>query len=208
MEKTQERKMPFTLPDLPYAKDALVPYMSAETFDFHHGKHHLAYVNKANELAAGTEFEKMGLEQAVIAAKKSGNQKLFNQLGQIYNHNLFWLSMAPNAGGAKMPSSLEKKIAEDIGGFDALRAAIIEKGTTQFGSGWVWLAQDNASGKLEVLNSSNAETPLTDGKTPLLTCDVWEHAYYIDYRNARPKFLEAWIDHLANWEFAAKNLKG
>lgn len=199
--------MAFTLPDLPYAKDALVPYMSAETFEFHHGKHHLAYVNKANELASGTEFEKMSVEQAAVAAKKAGNQKLFNQIGQIYNHNLFWLSMAPNAGGPKMPGNLEKKIAEDIGGFDALRAALIDKGTTQFGSGWAWLVMDNATGKLEVLNSANAETPLTDNKTPLLTCDVWEHAYYIDYRNARPKFLEAWIDHLANWEFAAAQLE-
>ncbi|HNQ92286.1 MAG TPA: superoxide dismutase [Alphaproteobacteria bacterium] len=199
--------MAFVLPDLPYAKDALVPYMSAETFEFHHGKHHLAYVNKANELAAGTEFESMSLEQAAVATKKTGNQKLFNQIGQIYNHNLFWLSMAPNAGGSRMPGTLEKKIAEDIGGFDALRAALIDKGTTQFGSGWAWLVMDNATGKLEVLNSANAETPLTDNKTPLLTCDVWEHAYYIDYRNARPKFLEAWIDHLANWEFAAAQLE-
>lgn len=199
--------MAFTLPDLPYAKDALVPYMSAETFEFHHGKHHLAYVNKANELASGTEFEKMSVEQAAVAAKKAGNQKLFNQIGQIYNHNLFWLSMAPNAGGSKIPGNLEKKIAEDIGGFEALRAALIDKGTTQFGSGWAWLVMDNATGKLEVLNSANAETPLTDNKTPLLTCDVWEHAYYIDYRNARPKFLEAWIDHLANWEFAAAQLQ-
>jgi len=198
--------MSFTLPELPYAKDALVPYMSAETFDFHHGKHHLAYVNKANELAAGTPFEAMTLEQAAVATKKAGNQKLFNQIGQIYNHNLFWTSMAPNAGGKKMPGNLEKKIAEDIGGYDALRAALIDKGTTQFGSGWAWLVLDNTTGKLEVVSTANAETPLTDNKTPLLTCDVWEHAYYIDYRNARPKFLEAWIDNLANWEFAAQML--
>lgn len=195
--------MPFILPELPYAKDALVPYMSSETFDFHHGKHHLAYVNKANELASGKKYESMSLEQAAIAAKNDGDQKLFNQIGQIYNHNLFWVSMAPNAGGPKMPSNLEKKIKEDIGGYEALRAALLDKGTTQFGSGWAWLALDNLTGRLEVLSTSNAETPLTDGKTPLLTCDVWEHAYYIDYRNARPKFLEAWIDHLANWEHAA-----
>jgi len=199
--------MAFKLPDLPYAMDALVPYMSAETFEYHHGKHHLAYVNKANELAAGTEYESMSLEQAAVAAKKAGNQKLFNQIGQIYNHNLFWESMAPNGGGNKMPGNLEKKITEDIGGYDALRKALLDAGTTQFGSGWAWLVLDNATGKLEVTNSGNAETPLTDGKTPLLTCDVWEHAYYIDYRNARPKFLEAWIDNLANWEHAAKLLE-
>jgi Fe-Mn family superoxide dismutase len=199
--------MSFSLPELPYAKDALVPYMSAETFDFHHGKHHLAYINKANELAAGTEFDSLSVEQATLAIKKAGNQKLFNQVGQIYNHNFFWLSMKPNGGGNKLPALLEKKIAEDIGGFDALKAALIDKGTTQFGSGWVWLVADNTTGKLEVLSSANAETPLTEGKTPLLTCDVWEHAYYIDYRNARPKFLEAWIDHLANWDFAAANLE-
>ncbi|MBL8639680.1 MAG: superoxide dismutase [Alphaproteobacteria bacterium] len=198
--------MAFTLPELPYAKDALMPYMSAETFEYHHGKHHLAYVNKANELAAGKKYETMSLEQAAIAAKKDGEQKLFNQIGQIYNHNLFWVSMAPNGGGAKMPGNLEKKIREDIGGYDALRAALLDKGTTQFGSGWAWLVLDNASGKLEVVSTGNAETPLTDNKTPLLTCDVWEHAYYIDYRNARPKFLEAWIDHLANWEHAAELL--
>lgn len=198
--------MAFTLPELPYAKDALMPYMSAETFEYHHGKHHLAYVNKANELAAGKKYETMSLEQAAIAAKKDGEQKLFNQIGQIYNHNLFWVSMAPNGGGAKMPGNLEKKIREDIGDYDALRAALLDKGTTQFGSGWAWLVLDNASGKLEVVSTGNAETPLTDNKTPLLTCDVWEHAYYIDYRNARPKFLEAWIDHLANWEHAAELL--
>lgn len=198
--------MAFTLPELPYAKDALMPYMSAETFEYHHGKHHLAYVNKANELAAGKKYETMSLEQAAIAAKKDGEQKLFNQIGQIYNHNLFWVSMAPNGGGSKMPGNLEKKIREDIGGYDALRAALLDKGTTQFGSGWAWLVLDNASGKLEVVSTGNAETPLTDNKTPLLTCDVWEHAYYIDYRNARPKFLEAWIDHLANWEHAAELL--
>lgn len=199
--------MPFVLPPLPYAKDALVPYMSAETFDYHHEKHHQAYVTKANELAAGTEFENMSLVDAAIAVKKAGNQKLFNQIGQIYNHNLFWESMAKNGGGNKLPSILEKKVNEDIGGYDALRAALIEKGITQFGSGWIWLAIDNSTGKLEVSNSSNAETPLTENKTPLLTCDVWEHAYYIDYRNARPKFLEAWIDNLANWELAAKTLE-
>lgn len=198
--------MAFTLPELPYAKDALMPYMSAETFDYHHGKHHLAYVNKANELAAGKKYETLSLEQAAIAAKKDGEQKLFNQIGQIYNHNLFWVSMAPNGGGAKMPGNLEKKIREDIGGYDALRAALLDKGTTQFGSGWAWLVMDNSSGKLEVVSTGNAETPLTDNKTPLLTCDVWEHAYYIDYRNARPKFLEAWVDHLANWEHAAELL--
>lgn len=198
--------MAFTLPELPYAKDALMPYMSAETFEYHHGKHHLAYVNKANELAAGKKYESMSLEAATIAAKKDGEQKLFNQIGQIYNHNLFWVSMAPNGGGSKMPGNLEKKIREDIGDYDALRAALLDKGTTQFGSGWAWLVLDNASGKLEVVSTGNAETPLTDNKTPLLTCDVWEHAYYIDYRNARPKFLEAWIDHLANWEHAAELL--
>ena len=199
--------MAFSLPELPYAKDALGPYMSSESFDFHHGKHLLAYVNKANELVAGTEFEKLSLEEAAVAVKKAGNQKLFNQIGQIYNHNLFWMSMSPKGGGNKLPGNLEKKVIADIGSYDALKAALIEKGTTQFGSGWAWLVMDNTTGKLEVTNSANAETPLTDAKTPLLTCDVWEHAYYIDYRNARPKFLEAWIDHLANWEYASQVLE-
>jgi len=194
--------MTFTLPTLPYEKNALEPHMSAETFDYHHGKHHQAYINVANDLIPGSGLEGLSLDDALMKAEG----KLFNQLGQHYNHSLFWESMAPNGGGNDMPAELAERIDSDLGGFDTFRADFIAKGTGQFGSGWVWLVLDNASGKLEIVTTLNAECPLTDGKTPLLVCDVWEHAYYIDYRNARPKFLETFVDHLANWENATARL--
>ncbi len=195
--------MSFTLPDLPYAKDALAPHMSAETFDYHHGKHHQAYINVANDMLPGSGLEGLSLEESIMKAEG----KLFNQLGQHYNHSLFWESMAPNGGGKNIPSALSDKIDSDLGGYDSFRADFIAKGMGQFGSGWVWLVQDNASGKLEVINTANADCPLTENKTPLLVCDVWEHAYYIDYRNARPKFLDVFLDHLVNWENATTRLK-
>lgn len=197
--------MTFELPKLPYAYDALAPYMSAETLEFHHDKHHLAYVDKGNELIAGTELEGMSLEDAMVAAHKDpAKAGLFNQLGQHYNHIHFWNWMAPNGGGTKMDGALEKKITEDIGGYDAFKAKFIEAGMTQFGSGWCWLAMDNASGKLEIVKTPNGENPVVFGKTALLGCDVWEHSYYIDYRNARPKYLEAFVDNMINWDYVAE----
>jgi len=194
--------MPFTLPDLPYAYDALSPYMSAETLQFHHDKHHKAYVDKGNELIQGTGLEKLSLEEAMIAAfKDKSKAALFNQLGQHFNHIHFWHWMAPKGGGSKIPGSLAKKIDSDLEGFDGFRKKFIDAGTGQFGSGWCWLAMDNASGKLEVMKTANGENPLVHGKTPLLGCDVWEHSYYIDYRNARPKYLEAFVDSLINWAY-------
>lgn len=195
--------MTFTLPELPYGYDALAPYMSAETLEFHHDKHHLAYVNKGNELIAGTGKEGASLEDAMIWSFKN-NPALFNQLGQHYNHIHFWNWMKPNGGGKSLSGALEKKINEDLKGFDGFRDEFLKKGAGQFGSGWVWLAQDNASGKLEVVSSPNGENPLVHGKTPLLGCDVWEHSYYIDYRNARPKYLEAFFDNLVNWDYVAE----
>lgn len=192
--------MPFTLPELPYAYDALAPYMSRETLEFHHDKHHMAYVNKGNELIAGTGQEASSLEVAMLWAFKN-KPALFNQLGQHYNHIHFWHWMKAKGGGKKMPGALEKKITEDLGGYDSFREQFLAKGAGQFGSGWVWLAQDNATGKLEVCNTPNGENPLVHGKTPLLGCDVWEHSYYIDYRNARPKYLEAFTDSLINWDY-------
>lgn len=197
--------MAFELPELPYAYDALQPYMSAETLEYHHDKHHQAYVTKGNELIQGSGLEGKSLEEAMVAAyKDKSKQGLFNNLGQHFNHIHFWNWMAPNGGGKSMPGSLEQKIATDLGGYDEFRGKFIEAGMTQFGSGWCWLAMDNNSGKLEIVKTPNGENPVVHGKTPLLGCDVWEHSYYIDYRNARPKYLEAWVDNLVNWEYVAE----
>ncbi len=194
--------MPYELPELPYAYDALDPYMSAETLEFHHDKHHLAYITKGNEMIVGTGQEDASLEQAMIWAFQN-NPGLFNQLGQHYNHIHFWNWMAPNGGGSSLPGSLQSAIDESFGSFDAFRGKFIEAGITQFGSGWCWLVLDD-NGKLEVMKTPNGENPLVFGKTPLLGCDVWEHSYYIDYRNARPKYLEAFVDSLVNWEYVAE----
>ena len=187
----------FTLPPLPYAYDALGPYMSAETLEFHHDKHHQAYVTNGEKLLEGSGLEILPLEDIVREAYGK-NAGLFNNAGQHYNHVHFWNWMKPNGGGNKLPGALASKIDEDLGGFDKFRADFIAAGTTQFGSGWAWLSLKN--GKLEVTKTPNGESPLVHGGKPLLGVDVWEHSYYIDYRNARPKYLEAWFDNLVNWE--------
>ena len=194
--------MTFTLPELPYAYDALDPYMSAETLEFHHDKHHNAYVTKGNELL--TDLPNMGetLEEVVLNAHKQGNQALFNNAGQHWNHNHFWQWMKPNGGGNR-PGALDTAITDSFGSFDAFRGKFIEAGLGQFGSGWAWLVMNN-DGKLEILKTANADNPLTHGKKVLLGCDVWEHSYYIDYRNARPKYLEAFIDNLVNWDYVGE----
>ena len=197
--------MAFTLPELPYAYDALAPYMSAETLEFHHDKHHLAYVTKANELIAGTGLENLSLEEAMVAAFKDKSKAgLFNQLGQHFNHIHFWHWMKKGGGGSKIPGKLEAQITSDLEGFDGFKKKFIEAGVGQFGSGWAWLAMDNASGKLEIVKTPNGENPVVLGKTALLGVDVWEHSYYIDYRNARPKYLEAFVDNLINWEYVSE----
>jgi Fe-Mn family superoxide dismutase len=194
--------MAFELPDLPYAHDALGPYMSAETLEFHHDKHHQAYVTNGNNILAETDLKNETLENIVI--KSHGNNAgLFNNAAQHYNHLHFWKMMTP--GGSKVPSNLESKINEDLGGMDKFRADFINAGVTQFGSGWCWLELKN--GKLNVSKTPNGENPLVNDATPLLGCDVWEHSYYIDYRNARPKYLEAWFDNLVNWEYVAELLE-
>ena len=194
--------MAFELPDLPYAHDALGPYMSAETLEFHHDKHHLAYVTNGNNILAETDLKNESLENIVI--KSHGNNAgLFNNAAQHYNHLHFWKMMTP--GGSKVPSNLESKINEDLGGMDKFRADFINAGVTQFGSGWCWL--ELKDGKLTVSKTPNGENPLVNGATPLLGCDVWEHSYYIDYRNARPKYLEAWFDNLVNWEYVTELLE-
>ncbi len=197
--------MAFELPKLPYSYDALAPYMSAETLEFHHDKHHKAYVDKGNELIAGTGLENLSLEEAMVAAFKDKSKAgLFNQLGQHFNHIHFWHWMKKGGGGSKIPGKLESQILSDLGGFDGFKKKLIEAGTTQFGSGWAWLAMDNASGKLEIMKTPNGENPVVHGKTALLGVDVWEHSYYIDYRNARAKYLEAFVDNMINWDYVAE----
>mgnify|MGYP001296805490 FL=1 len=189
--------MAFELPDLPYSHDALAPFMSAETLEFHHDKHHLAYVTNGNNLLADSDLSNESLEDVVIKSHGT-NPGLFNNAAQHYNHLHFWNMMTPN-GSVKIPSNLEKKIDEDLGGIDKMRSDFINAGVTQFGSGWCWL--ELKDGKLNISKTPNGENPLINGATPLLGCDVWEHSYYIDYRNARPKYLEAWFDNLVNWEY-------
>jgi superoxide dismutase, Fe-Mn family len=193
--------MAFELPELPYAYDALDPYMSAETLEFHHDKHHNAYLTVMNDMIGGTDYEKMALED-IVKKSFSDNPKLFNQAGQFYNHVHFWNWMRPGGGGKSIPGALEKAIESDLGGYDQMRNDFMDAGKTQFGSGWCWLAVKD--GKLEVTKTPNGENPLVHGATPILGCDVWEHSYYIDYRNARPKYLEAFVDNLVNWEYVAE----
>ena len=196
--------MSFELPSLPYANDALAPYMSSETLDFHHGKHHQTYVTNLNNLLKDHELQSSSLEDIVVKASKDASMTgIFNNAGQHWNHILFWQCMKPNGGGS-MPSELESRITSDLGGIDQFKEAFIQAGTTQFGSGWAWLAIDN--GKLVVTKSPNASNPLVDGMKPILGCDVWEHSYYIDYRNKRPDYLKAFLDSLVNWEFVASQL--
>jgi len=189
------------LPELPYAKDALEPHISAETLEFHYGKHHATYVDKLNGLLPGSEFETASLEE--IIQKASGG--IFNNGAQVWNHTFYWNCLSPNGGGAP-EGDLAGAIDEAFGSFDAFKEAFTNSAINNFGSGWTWLVKD-ASGKLEIVNTSNAANPMTDGKTPVMTCDVWEHAYYVDYRNARPKYLEAFWN-LVNWEFVAQNMNG
>ena len=197
--------MAFKLPDLPYAKDALAPHMSAETLEFHHGKHHKAYVDKLNQLIGGSEFEGLSLEDIIV--KTHGvkqHQAIFNNAGQHWNHAQFWIAMKPKGGG-KIPGNLEKRIVTDLGSVEDFKKTFTENGVGQFGSGWVWLVE--ADGRLQVTKTANAENPLAEGQRMILVCDVWEHAYYIDYRNERPKFLKTFLEHLVDWEAAAARLE-
>ncbi len=195
--------MAFELPALPYEKNALEPHISAETLEFHYGKHHNTYVTNLNNLVPGTEFEGKSLEDIIKAAPAGG---VFNNAAQVWNHTFYWNSLSPNGGGA--PSGdLAAAIDKAFGSFDAFKEKFSTSAATNFGSGWTWLVK-NDDGSVEIMNTSNAGCPLTTaGKTPLLTCDVWEHAYYIDYRNARPKYVEAFWN-LVNWDFASANYKG
>jgi len=191
--------MAFELPELPYARDALVPHFSEETLDYPYGKHHNTYVTNLNNLIAGTEFEGRSLEE-IIHTSSGG---LFNNAVEVWNHTFYWHCLSP-VGGGSPAGALADEISDSFGSFDAFKAAFSTSAVTNFGSGWTWLVK-NKAGKLEVINTSNAANPMTDGLKPLLTCDVWEHAYYIDYRNVRPVYLEAfWA--LVNWGFVSDNL--
>ncbi|MDO5289844.1 MAG: Fe-Mn family superoxide dismutase [Pseudomonadota bacterium] len=188
-----------TLPPLPYPIDALAPAYSQETLEYHHGKHHKAYVDKLNELQKGTEFENMELEDVV--KKSSGG--IYNQAAQIWNHTFFWNCMKPQGGGEPAGALLDA-INKKWGSYADFKKAFVASAVGNFGSGWTWLVK-KADGSLDIVNMGAAGTPLTTGDVPVLTVDVWEHAYYIDYRNARPKFVETFFDKLVNWDFAAKN---
>ncbi len=190
--------MAHQLPELPYAMDALEPHISRETLEYHYGKHHKTYVDKLNGLIPDTEYANLSLEDIIKKAPAGG---VFNNAAQVWNHTFYWNCLGPNGGGA--PSgALAQAIDQAFGSFDEFKKKFSDSAANNFGSGWTWLVK-TASGGVEIANTSNAGNPMTEGKTPVLTCDVWEHAYYIDYRNARPKYLEAFWN-LVNWDYAAK----
>jgi Fe-Mn family superoxide dismutase len=192
--------MAFILPELPFPKDSLKPHISEETFEYHHGKHHAAYVNNLNKLIEGTEFEQMTLENIILNSQGG----IFNNAAQTWNHTFFWNSLSPNGGGTPKGNLLDE-IVKNFDSFDNFKKKFTDSAVTLFGSGWTWLVK-NPDGTLEIIQTQNAGTPLTLGKKPIITLDVWEHAYYIDYRNARPKFVEAFWE-IVNWDFASKNLQ-
>lgn len=195
--------MTFALPDLPYAYDALEPHISTRTLEFHHDKHHAGYVANLNKLIAGTELENLSLEEIVQStAKDTSKTSIFNNAAQAWNHAFFWKSMKPNGGGE--PSGEILKLGQkSFESSEDFMKKFVAAGTGRFGSGWVWLVSEE--GVLKIETTSNADTPIAHGKKPLLCCDVWEHAYYLDYQNRRPDFLKAFLEHLANWDFAEEN---
>ena len=192
--------MAFTLPELPYSKDALAPHISAETLEYHHGKHHKAYVDNLNKLLDGKPEASKTLEEVIM----SSEGPVFNNAAQVWNHTFYWSSMKPKGGGAPT-GDLAAAITRDFGSFDKFKEEFTQAGITQFGSGWAWLVLEKD--KLKVTKTPNADLPMKHGCKALLTMDVWEHAYYIDYRNARPKYIETFLTSLANWDFASENLK-
>ena len=197
--------MALSLPELPYAIDALEPHISKETLEFHYGKHHQTYVTNGNKLIADTEYEQMSMED--IIKKTADNPQtagIFNNAAQVWNHSFYWQSMKPNGGGLPTGKLLEQ-INNDFGSYEAFKTEFANAGATQFGSGWAWLVSEH--GTLKIVKTANAGTPIIKDQTPLLTMDVWEHAYYIDYRNARPKYISTFLENLVNWDFASKCLE-
>ena len=196
--------MNFALPKLDYSNDALAPIMSEETLDLHHGKHHQTYITNLINFIKDTDMDKMSLEEIILESFKDKSKiGIFNNASQHWNHNLFWKCMKPNGGG-QMPSKLENRVVTDFGSVENFKKEFKQAGITQFGSGWCWLSIDN--GKLVVSKTANAANPLVDKMKPILGCDVWEHSYYIDYRNRRPEYLDKFIDKLVNWEFVESQL--
>lgn len=201
--KAQETLAPFALPPLPFADDALEPVITAKTLDFHYDKHHRGYLNNLNRLIKSTPYEKMSLEQIVRqTAQSSDTTALFNNAAQTWNHSFYWQCLRP--GGSEVPVSLRARIEADFGSIDACKKELADAAVTQFASGWAWLVLEDK--RLKIVKTSNAQTPLTSGAVPLLTIDVWEHAYYLDYQNRRADYVAAVIDKVLNWEFASDNL--
>jgi superoxide dismutase, Fe-Mn family len=200
-----QKAYPFALPVLPYDKNDLLPHMSSETFEYHHEKHHAAYVSNLNKILEDKQdIQTMSLEDLIMMSHKESIAPIFNNAAQVWNHSFFWHSMKKNGGGSPEGELLEL-IERDFVSFEKFSEGFIQSGISQFGSGWVWLVRD-PSGKLKIVKTSNAELPITSGDKPLICCDVWEHAYYVDYRNKRPDFLSVFLKNLVNWEFAESNL--
>ncbi|MCE2991775.1 MAG: superoxide dismutase [Candidatus Jidaibacter sp.] len=199
-----QEKFPFSLPELPYTKDALNPHITESTLNYHHGKHHQAYVTNLNNLVKGTELEGKTLEEIIMLAKADSTKAgIFNNAAQIWNHTFYWHCMKPGGGG--MPTGkLMDMIVRDFGSFDAFKEQFKQAGVTQFGSGWAWLVLEGD--KLKITKTPNADLPMAHNQRALITMDVWEHAYYLDYQNRRPDYLAIFLDHLVNWDFANKNL--
>ena len=203
-DHSNQDEYPFKLPELPYEKDAFEPHFSPETFDYHHGMHHNAYVTNLNNLLEDNK-EMLGLDlEQIIKTSHNTNNAIFNNAAQIWNHTFLWHSIKPGAGGAPSDDMLDK-INEDFGSYEEFAKQFKQAAMTQFGSGWAWLVL-NENNKLEIVKTANAETPLTDGMSPLIACDVWEHAYYIDFRNKRPDYVSVFLDHMVNWDFASMHM--
>jgi Fe-Mn family superoxide dismutase len=202
------QKAPFSLPNLPFAKTELEPHMSAETFSYHHEKHHKAYVDNLNNLIKGTEFESQTLKEIIInTAGKSSFSGIFNNAAQVYNHTFFWHSLKKDGGGEPLNEVIKDLIKSSFPSYEDFKNAFKNAGATQFGSGWAWAVMNKTTKKIEIVKTLNAETPLTNPNlVPLVTVDVWEHAYYLDYQNRRPDYLEIFIKNLLNWDFVLKNL--
>ncbi len=197
-------KIDLLLPELPYDKNALAPLITEETFDYHYGKHHAAYVKNLNDIIKDSELQEKSVEELILIGNNKQDAGLFNNAAQHWNHSFFWHCLSPNSGG-QPTGAIKDLILRDFNSFENFKDQFSTTATKLFGAGWAWLAQDDA-GKLEIIPMKDAHTPLTESKTPILTLDVWEHAYYIDYRNARPKFVESFWE-LINWDFANENLK-
>lgn len=195
--------MAFTLMDLPYARDALAPHMSKDTLDFHYGKHHQTYVTKLNGLIEGTDYADMSLDEVMRASAEANATGIFNNAAQVVNHDFLWHSLSPDGGGDP-EGDLKDALVESFGSVDEFKEAFTQAAATHFGSGWTWLVSDG--GKLGIVSTGNADNPSLSGATPLITLDVWEHAYYLDFQNNRPGYIETFLTHLANWDFAAANL--